>query len=345
MSDRLTYEEFSQLADKLYFESVEMPTSKKTYDVLLKGSLTTHQHYLIRWKNERKHKPLSIPEQLEQIIVLKGKEYAELLWQHLKETYQEEHTQIQQNAETAINEAQELIRTCNLEREAALKTNIELNQKLLSIETENKILKEKLYEHEKLVHVAEEMQHNLEKQLQESQENVKAQMAYFTSQQEKYNQQEQLLKQQLKEQAEKHQVIIVELQQTHQKEKTGYQSKLKEAQHNNYELEKLLQKKQSEYDKLLLQLEKSNEKIENLRLQWDTFKKEYQTLTSILQKNEVILAQKNTELHLAQLQLTEAKEKISNLEKDINENHWHIGKLEEKLDRKNDREEKETYII
>jgi chromosome segregation ATPase len=337
MSDRLTYEEFSQLADKLYFESVEMPTSKKTYDVLLKGSLTTHQHYLIRWKAERKQKPTELPQQLEQIIVHKGREYADLLWQHLQKSHEEEHIQIKQGAESAIAEIQESLKVANLECEAALNKNETLNQQLELLETENKSLQEKIIENEKLRYAAEEAQRSLETQLLEIKENNKVQMAYLTIQQEKYHQQEQSLKQQLKEQAEKDQATLKELQQSHQKEKTIYQLQLNEEKHKNQKLENLLHQKETEYNKLVHQMERTQEQCESLELQWNTLRKEHQALTLILQKKEVLLGQKDTEFHHTHLQLTEAKQKIISLEKDIKESHWVMGKLEEKVLRKSNR--------
>lgn len=53
MADRLTYEEFCEIADRLFFEEMVMPTAEKTLKVLQHGSKSTHQLYLGRWKEEK----------------------------------------------------------------------------------------------------------------------------------------------------------------------------------------------------------------------------------------------------------------------------------------------------
>jgi chromosome segregation ATPase len=162
----------------------------------------------------------------------------------------------------------------------------------------------------------------IERQLKETQENAKAQMATFTLLQEKYLQEEKSLKQQLKEQVEKYQAIIKEFQQTLQKEKEIYQSQLTDAEYKNHELESSLHQKQKEYDKLDHKLEKSQEKFKDLETEWGILKKEHENLTPIFQQKNILLAQKDIKLHHLHLQLTEAKHKINKLDEDIKENHW-----------------------
>ena len=132
MTERLTYEEFCGVADRLYYEVMEMPTANKTYKTLQHGSLATHQLYLNRWRDERKRKPSTIPEQLESMIVQKAKQLADTTWEVLNKGSDEICRKVKEESEYAIKASEESVRLAHIERESALS---ELQQTKLKHET------------------------------------------------------------------------------------------------------------------------------------------------------------------------------------------------------------------
>lgn len=85
-ADRLTYEESCEIADKLFFEEIVMPTAERTLKFLQHGSKSTQQLYLGRWKEERKKKHSTIEESLELKAVHKYKEFLSDDWKTIKQS-------------------------------------------------------------------------------------------------------------------------------------------------------------------------------------------------------------------------------------------------------------------
>jgi hypothetical protein len=197
-SPKLSYDDFCVAADKLYYEYMEMPTAPKTHSITGHGSLATHQHYLNRWKDSRRKKPSTLPEQLAKKIQEKTKLLAEEIWKAITKTQQEHHQKIQQNAKETIEAAEsETKKTIQVKEE--IEANFKkLQNQHLTLQQEHEKFVENFSQAEKRGIILEEKANTLKVQLKEYKTESTQQLKYLKEQDKKNRV---LFKEQLSEQA------------------------------------------------------------------------------------------------------------------------------------------------
>ncbi len=328
MADRLTYEEFCVVADKLFYEEMIMPTAEKTLKVLQHGSKSTHQLYLGRWKEERKKKPSTIEESLELKAVHKYKDFLADAWKTLKQASDQKITSIKQESEKIVQEAQNSITILASERDELIREFTKKKEDLATFQSENQLLKNKLIHEEKLKYALEESSRALERQLNENKTNTEQQIVFIKQQ---YEKSESLLRDQLKENTQKHADEIEQLE--NDKKNTAQQlnariDKLKEQIHST---ELQLQDKNAKLEKCLSNYNIIIQQNEDLQNQ---FKIQNNQINNLKKQNndfEIQIIKKNSEIgHLKELTI-DYKNKIARHEKELKEYSTQIGALQEKL--------------
>lgn len=328
MADRLTYEEFSEVADKLFYEEMVMPTAEKTLKVLQHGSKSTHQLYLGRWKEERKKKPSTIEESLELKAVHKYKEFLSDAWKILKQASDQKINTIKQESEKVVQEAQTSVTILTNERDELIKEFTKKKEELATFQSETQLLKNKLIHEEKLKYALEESSHALKKQLNDNKTSTEQQIAFIKQQ---YEKSESLLKDQLKESTLKHVDEIEQLE--HDKrnevqELNAHVNKLKEIIHST---ELQLQDKNAKLDKYLSNYNKVIQQNEALQNQLKIQDNQFDALKKQNNDFEIQIIKKDSEIgHLKEL-ATDYKNKITLYEKELKEHSIQIGALQEKL--------------
>jgi len=143
-----------------------MPTAAKTHQIIGHGSLATHQHYLNRWKEARKSKLSTLPEQLTQKIQEKSQAFSEEIWKALTKTQQEQHQQIQQSAKESVENAQIEAKEAVLAKQKADEALKVLGQEYQILQQDHKKLTENFSEAEKRCLVIDEKNKALHQQFE-----------------------------------------------------------------------------------------------------------------------------------------------------------------------------------
>ncbi len=305
---KLIYEDFCAAADKLYGQ-MEMPTAVKTHQMIGHGSLATHQHYLNRWKEARKSKLATLPEQLTQKIQEKSQAYAEDLWKSVLKTQQEIHQRIQREAKESVEKAQADIGAAQKAKEDADQELGTLQSQWKALSQDHRITTEQLTESKKQQLIKEEANRALEKQLTELKMGIAQQANHFKDQDEKNRA---LFKDQLESQEKKAQErydLLQKEKSEEKEEKIAAHKMIEKLTEIQKSLEHALQKSQFEAVQARGEIHKLEMDLQENQNQQKKLQQENQGLSVQIQENAVSYARLEREAQLLQKQFQFANKK------------------------------------
>ncbi len=328
MSDRLTYEEFCEAADKLFYEDMVMPTADKTLKMIQHGSKSTHQLYLRRWQDERKRKPATLEEALDTRITQKFKEFLGQAWNTLEKSSDQKIVEIKQESEKIVQNALlELKTACDM-RDELIKELTENKLQLETLSTDNQLFKNKLIHEEKLRYAAEESNKSLQKQLLDLKESHQQQLNFVKQQ---YNNSEQLLKEQLKEISKNYEIKINQHEVDRKKEVQHFNIQIEKYKSDIKIIENRLHENISTLDKKVVENNQLIQENQNLISQIVQTKKQIDAFKQLNNNLEMQSFKKDTEIEHLKNQLAENRNKMNEYEKELRDFSIKVGILQEKL--------------
>lgn len=327
MSDRLTYEDYCVVADRLFYEEMEMPTANKTYKVLQYGSLATHQLYLRRWREERKRKPSTLPEQIETLLVQKTKQLADSVWDALNKGSNEIITNIKHESEHALKTVTEEKRNAHIERESAISELALLKEQHEAAQQKIKELEHQLKEEQKLLFAAEQSRGALLIQINEIKQSAKQQIGEAKQQ---YSENIQLLKEQHQKTELKMKHDIEVINNSWQGDKNSYKNQIKEMEDALDRVKHNKELADKENIGLTAKLEEMQARVIEAKSLIERLNADKLNCQEKMQLFEIENIRATTELVEAKEQLNNSKQQISKLQKQLLDYSIKIGSLEEK---------------
>lgn len=314
LSSKLIYDDFCLAADQLYYEHMEMPTAAKTHDLIGHGSLATHQHYLNRWKELRRKKPDTLPEQLAKKLQEKSQAFSEEIWKALTKTQQEHHQKIQQSAKETIESAQIEAKEAVLAKQKADEALKTLEHQYQLLQQDHTRLAADFSEAEKRNLINEEKNKSLIQQFEAHKAETAQQLKYLKEQDEKNRI---LFREQLKEQEQKAEQRYTALQKEKNEEKLTTEKAVDKMKAEQKQLETKLYEKQAEIEKGRAEAFHLNGLLDKAKTEKQSYLEETQGLRKDLHEKEHQLSLIKGERQVLQQQLKEYQQKVTVLQEKV----------------------------